>query len=292
MITAASPEPSVGTADRPQGLDESDLRQFCLLVSRGCSVKEAASCVDCKLSDLRHERETNGWFRRKLARAKIKAKLAPLRAMQKAMLKDWRAAAWFLERTQPEKFGRRTHRAFTQKQANALIKDVTSIIGEESISKWKFDRTSSRVEAAIRYACRAHNDINRTAAELGRAMKHHDMKSPRYSPALTDFSVDLPAPKSNGAARNTPPAPPLSTASRTTTLPLASGASPNLMPPTPPHKKEPARQHAMARGTDCRPNVTGNPAGAAQPIVDAAHPQEATRGAAFAQPPSPQRGGS
>ena len=161
------------------------------------------------------EREANEWFRRKLARAKMKADLAPLRAMQRAMLKDWRAAAWFLERTQPEKFGRRNHRAFTQKQANALVKDITSIVGEELTSGPLIDRLSSRIEAAVRYACHAHNDMNRTAAELGRAMKHHDMKSPRYSPTLADFPDRFHSPKSNGAARSTPPSPP--TKSRPTT---------------------------------------------------------------------------
>ena len=129
MITAASP--SSAPSEEPHTLDEADLRQICTLVARGCSIKEAARYIGCALSDVRRERDSNKWFRRKLGRAKMKANLAPLRAMQRAMLKDWRAAAWFLERTQPEKFGRRNHRAFTQKQANALIKDITSIIGEE-----------------------------------------------------------------------------------------------------------------------------------------------------------------
>ena len=242
MTTAVSPEPARAHIDHTCSLDQSDLHLLCTLVSRGCTVQEAARWVGCKLAEIRHQRDTNDAFRRQLAQAKMKAKLAPLRAMQRAMKKDWRAAAWFLERTQPEKFARRNHRAFTQKQVNALIKDITSIVGEESVSKVKIDRTSSRVEAAIRYAFHAHNDMNRTAAELDNAMHHHDMKSPRYCPTLTDFSV-IP--------------------------PLASGASPNLPPPTPAVRTQPTG------GTDCRPNVINNRTGPTRPIVGAAQPQEA-----------------
>jgi hypothetical protein len=239
MLAAVSPELSPTHTDRPQPVAESDLRLLCTLVSRGCSIKEAARYVGCALSEIRRERETNEWFRRKLARAKMKANLAPIRAMQQAMLKDWRAAAWFLERTQPEKFGRRNHRAFTQKQANALIKDITSIVGEEVASEIVFNRLSSRIEAAVRYACHAHNDMNRTAAELGHAMRHHDMKSPRYSPALAKFSFT--SPSGSGASEftrrgeNRPPRAPAthaphSTPSRPTTALSPPPASPILHP--------------------------------------------------------------
>ena len=180
------------STDQPDALDETQLRQICALVARGCTVKEAARCFGCGLSAIRHAREANDWFRRKLARAKSKANQSPLRAMQRAMAKDWRAAAWFLERTQPERFGRRSHRAFTNKQAGALIKDLTSIVGEEITSLRVFERISKRLEAAIRYALHAHNDTQRTAAELGRVMRHHDNKSPRYSPFLGPYPTITP----------------------------------------------------------------------------------------------------
>ena len=196
-MIAAAPAPS-------PALDEPDLRQLCLLVSRGCTVPEAARCLGLKLADLRHERDTNDRFRRKLARAKMKARLAPLRAMQKAMLKDWRAAAWLLERTQPEKFARRNHRAFTQKQAAALVQDVARIVAEEVASKPATDRLNSRLEAAIRYACHAHNDTHRTAAQLRRAMHHHAQKTPLASSASSNPPPITPPPP-HTPARPTPP---------------------------------------------------------------------------------------
>lgn len=250
--------------DQPRTVPESDLRLLCTLVSKGCTIKEAARYVGCKLADIRCERETNERFRRRLARAKMKAELAPLRAMQRAMLKDWRAAAWFLERTQPEKFGRRSHRAFTQKQAKALIKDLTGIIGEEVATERLFDRLSSRVEAAVRYACHAHNDTNRTAAELGKVMRHHDMKSPRYSPAIGPFPPVYPAPPANSTAASKPatnsePTTPKSPPPNHNSPPrpqqppsLASGASPNQPPPTPPHKADPIKHATNAHFTPPR----------------------------------------
>ena len=269
MCTVA--EPSARHTDRPQPLDESDLRTICTLVARGCTIKEAARCVGCALSDIRRERESNEWFRRKLARAKMKANLAPIRAMQRAMLKDWRAAGWFLERTQPEKFARRNHRAFTQKQATALVKDITSIIGEEVASKYTFDRLSSRIEAAVRYACHAHNDMNRTAAELGKAMRHHDMKSSRYSPALAPSPFAPPL--ASSASSNLPPRAPTpthtsrSTTSRPTSAASPPTASPILHPPS----------HATPTGRTI-----------AQMTVDSVDKQFAAFQSTATQPPKPR----
>jgi len=246
MSTSLHADQAPSRLGRPRALNEAKRREVCALVSRGCGIKEAARYVGCAPSTIHRERQANEKFRRRLARAKMKANLSPLRAMQQAMKTDWRAAAWFLERTQPEKFARRNHRAFTQKQANALINDITKILGQELASQHLIDRLATRIEAAVRYACHAHNDTRRTAAELDRAMHHHDKKTHRNLPPLA-----------SGASPNRPPQPPPTLAphaadstrpnprgyrpeyvrmqkqaAMTKDIPplLASGASPNLYP--------------------------------------------------------------
>lgn len=267
---------------------ESELRTVCALVARGCTLKEAARYVGCKLSEIRHEREASASFRQQLVKARIKANLAPLRAMQRAMLKDWRAAAWYLERTHPEKFGRRNHRAFTQKQASLLIKDLANIISEEVSSPVVSERVCARIEAAVRYTTHAHNDTKRTGPELRQAMRHYDRKSRSVRPTPAEAPPVVPRASST-------PSPP----SKTTPAPSATKPqSPYRNPPTTPQQTnnrptlqihevfdyegplpdfdfatpEPPSSSSTTGGTDCRPNVIDKSTSATRPIVGAAKP--------------------
>src|SRR5262245_5771312 len=93
-------------AGRPRVLDDAKRREICALISAGCGLETAARYVSCSLSTIRRETLRNDDFRQQLRAAEVQAQLNPLRAMQKAAATHWRAAAWLLERTIPERYAR------------------------------------------------------------------------------------------------------------------------------------------------------------------------------------------
>src|SRR3972149_3390604 len=92
---------------RPRALDELKRREICALVSAGCGIAEAARYVGCNPVTIRREAPRNAEFHEPLRNADLRAELSPLQALRQAAHTHWRAAAWFLERTQPDRFGRR-----------------------------------------------------------------------------------------------------------------------------------------------------------------------------------------
>jgi len=218
--TTATPLPRPG---RPRSLDEAKRREICALVSAGCRIVDAARYVHCAPSTIHRERRLNDEFRAQLRRAEVTAQLQPLRAMQKAVSTHWRAAAWMLERTQPDRFARQSPLAFGPKQARALIDDIVTIINEEILDSSRNDRLKKRVVAAMHYAMRAAWDTHRTNRNLRRAMELSSQKDrapflpvglpesgfvfppePKSSPPKTrqTFAPSHPADKSPATAPN------------------------------------------------------------------------------------------
>jgi len=167
---------------RPRVLDETKQREICALVSAGCGVREAARYVGCSRSTIHREAQRNPAFRERLDRAAVYAELSPLRAMQQAVNTHWRAAAWMLERTRPERFARRDPRALRPQQARALVADLVDIVNNEIIDPNRRDRIAKRVAAAMQFAMQDVRAVRRTGRSLRRAMKFFDEKSRRHDP--------------------------------------------------------------------------------------------------------------
>src|SRR6476646_8849748 len=89
---------------RPRVLDDAKRREICALIAGGCSLRDAASYVNCSVCTIRREAERNPDFLQQIRHSEKHARLSPLRAMQQAMGTHWRAAAWFLERAFPDRF--------------------------------------------------------------------------------------------------------------------------------------------------------------------------------------------
>ena len=97
----------MSTTGRPRALDEFKRREVCALVSVGCGIEGAARYVGVNPTTIRREALRNQDFHEKLRNAELASELDPLRAMRSAAATHWRAAAWLLERTNPDRFGRR-----------------------------------------------------------------------------------------------------------------------------------------------------------------------------------------
>lgn len=160
-----------GRVGRPRVLDETKRREICALVTAGVSLKLAADYVGCSYVTVYRERQRDQDFREQLGRARAVRQLGPLQAMRQASQTHWRAAAWMLERTEPDRFGRRTRNAFGAKELRALKRDLLDIFDEAIDHPQLREEVTQRMQATINYAMRHAWDQRRTGKSLRQAMQ-------------------------------------------------------------------------------------------------------------------------
>lgn len=169
---------------RPRALDEMKRREICALVSAGASLQSAAEYVGCAYITVYRERRRDEAFRTQLARAKAVRQLAPLQMMRQSAQNNWRAAAWLLERADPEQFGKRRPNAFAAKELRALARDLLDIFDQALDQRHSRAEVTERMQATINYAMRHAWDRRRTGKSLRRAMSLFDAANP--SPHMWD----------------------------------------------------------------------------------------------------------
>ncbi len=137
---------------RPPVLDEYKRREILAIVSVGCSRRTAARYVGCSVSTIQNTAERDPAFGQRLRRAEQSAEVGYMRNIQKAAAKEqyWRAAAWALERINPEDFAPRRPDALRIDQAVALLMELTEILVEEIPAARYRKAVLRRVEKLIR----------------------------------------------------------------------------------------------------------------------------------------------
>jgi len=114
-------------------LDEIKQREILALLTVGCSRRTAARYVGCARSTIQNTAQRDPKFAEKLRQANYHAEIGFLKTIQKAGRKEqyWRAAAWALERTMPERYARRGPDVITVEQISHLLSQITDLIVEE-----------------------------------------------------------------------------------------------------------------------------------------------------------------
>ncbi|MEX2093830.1 MAG: hypothetical protein WD971_14185, partial [Pirellulales bacterium] len=151
---------------RERILDEGKQREVCALVSSGCSLQAAAHYVQCAPNTIRREAARNPDFGRRFREARLQAQLSPLQAMRKASASHWRAAAWMLERADPEHFSHRPHPAFRPKQARALKQDILAVLSAEIENPQLLVRIRKQIRHLIDYSIEGVVSVERTQRSL------------------------------------------------------------------------------------------------------------------------------
>ncbi|NOZ40790.1 MAG: hypothetical protein GXP24_11265 [Planctomycetes bacterium] len=167
---------------RPRALDETKRREICALVTAGAGIERAAQYVGCSHSTICREARQDDEFREQLRRAKATTQLGPLQAMRQAVQTNWRAAAWMLERSDPEQFGRRYRNSLGAKELRALARDLMAIFDDEIDHPLQRERVAERVQATINYAMRHAWDTQRSGNSLRQAMEFFAKKEPVSDP--------------------------------------------------------------------------------------------------------------
>ena len=110
---------------RPEALDETKRAEICAVLAVGGSQRMAARYVGVNPNTIRRTARRDKSFARDLARAAARAELLPLTALDRAAQTDryWRAAAWKLERSDPERFRARRVDGVTPQQLFQVLEE-------------------------------------------------------------------------------------------------------------------------------------------------------------------------
>ena len=114
-------------------LDEYKRREILAILAVGGSRRVAARYVGCSVSTIQNTAERDPTFGEQLRRKEYQSEIGYLENIRSAARNEryWRAAAWALERLDPQRYGRRSPDAITVDQVKELLVQFTEIIVEE-----------------------------------------------------------------------------------------------------------------------------------------------------------------
>jgi hypothetical protein len=138
---------------RPPSLDDAKLREIRALVSAGLTLAEAARYVGCSVRTIQRREKHDAQFRRDVSQARLSARLDPEKLMRQAASTHWRAAAWLLERTKPDRYARRSQAACTPEDLDhacrRLIEVALSEIDNPEARRRAFERLSAVADDSL-----------------------------------------------------------------------------------------------------------------------------------------------
>ncbi len=130
---------------RPEILTESRQSTLCTLMSVGISQREAAQYVGCSPSTITKRAKRDAWFAARIRQAQMRSEYRAMKQMAKHGDRSWRASAWMLEKTHPERYGRRAGQGYSAKQVAAMFDQVTAAVLEKVADK----HTSEQIRLSI-----------------------------------------------------------------------------------------------------------------------------------------------
>lgn len=145
-------------------LDERRQREICAIVAVGCSQRTAAMYLGCSPSAISTLKQRNAVFRNAMLHSQAQHELALVRRIQEAAASPngWRAAAWLLSRSYPERYAARAAETVTPQQ----IEDSLEFFAAQVAREVKDAKARSRIRISLRKATRKIVfDIRRRNAE-------------------------------------------------------------------------------------------------------------------------------
>jgi hypothetical protein len=119
---------------KPRILTADQQNEICDMLASGASRNLAARFAGCHPGTLRAEMRRNADFAHRVIQAELKLEAVLLRAIRNAAesdTKQWRAAAWALERIYPNRYAKRRSNTLTVDQVHEVISEVTEIVASE-----------------------------------------------------------------------------------------------------------------------------------------------------------------
>ena len=131
-------------------LDDKKRAKIVALVANGSSRRMAARYVGCAPSTITRTAMRDAEFAAQLATAEQNADIDALRSLRVAARKPrfWRAAAWLLERRNPDEFASRPPRAFTINEVTYVVAQLVEILHKDA-SEENYQRMIEKLDQMI-----------------------------------------------------------------------------------------------------------------------------------------------
>ena len=206
---------------RRRTLDRNKKTQICDLVARSATMGEAAAALGVSIRTVQREARRDHDFDQQLRHAHTAAP-DPLKLMQSAARTHWRAAAWLLEREDPERYGRRSASSCSPLKFEAALNTVLEAALEATPPQRQaevYDHVRAACETAFARVFPAYGPCGRLiepklpATPLADAAGRRRLGDPRR--AIRDYddeppqinipgpSAQRPSPRSVGASAPT-----------------------------------------------------------------------------------------
>lgn len=118
------------------------------ILSVGCTRGTAARYVGCKQTDIKAAAKEDDSFAASLAHAQEQAEITSMKNIHSAAQQEryWKAAAWILERKNPENYRLRSPGTFNAEQLKFIVAQLSKIVTDEVKSPANRKRILSRME--------------------------------------------------------------------------------------------------------------------------------------------------
>jgi hypothetical protein len=108
-------------AGRPRELTRPKRDELLNRIGQGATLAQAAKIVGVSLRTVQREAKTDDEFHHDLALAQDDAPVDPERQLNRAARAHWRAAAWMLERSDPDRYGKRPAKSCSHEKLRDMI---------------------------------------------------------------------------------------------------------------------------------------------------------------------------
>jgi hypothetical protein len=142
-MTASTGEPP----GRTPVLDLAKRQTIIAMLANGSSRRVAAAYVGCATSTITRTAARDPDFQAAIRRAEQNSEIRALRCLSRAAESEryWRAAAWLLERKNPEDFAARQPTIFTEEQVKQVFARLAIIVTED-MPEEKFDQLMAQMD--------------------------------------------------------------------------------------------------------------------------------------------------
>lgn len=112
-------------------LDEAKKREIVAILTVGGKRITAADYVGCAVCTIARTAERDLDFADALRQAKSRHEIVNLQNIQDAGKKSWRASSWLLERSFPNRYGKRPPRTMTAEDLGYVVAQFAKIVADE-----------------------------------------------------------------------------------------------------------------------------------------------------------------